>query len=75
MRTQVETIAEDTPFDQILKVIEHSKYNQFPVVNRDEKFTGLIAFQEIRDFLYDEDHSKSYHCQRPSRAAEGDGYA
>jgi CBS domain-containing protein len=54
MRTQVETIAEDTPFDQILKIIEHSKYNQFPVVDREDKFTGLIAFQEIRDSLYDE---------------------
>jgi len=54
MRSQVETIAEDTPFDQILKVIEHSKYNQFPVIDREEMFTGLIAFQEIRDSLYDE---------------------
>jgi CBS domain-containing protein len=54
MRTQVETISEETPFEQILKVIEHSRYNQFPVVDREEKFTGLIAFQEIRDSLYDE---------------------
>ena len=54
MRTQVETIQEDIPFDQILKFIEHSRYNQFPVVDRDGIFVGLIAFQEIRDSLYDE---------------------
>ncbi len=54
MRTQVETIPEDTPFDQILKIIEHSRYNQFPVEDRDEKFTGLISFQEIRDTLYND---------------------
>ena len=54
MRTQVETIPEDAPFDQILKFIEHSQYNQFPVVNRHGNFIGLISFQEIRDSLYDE---------------------
>jgi len=54
MRSQIETIAEDTPFDQILKVIEHSRYNQFPVVDKEEKLAGMIAFPEIRDLLYDE---------------------
>ena len=54
MRTQMETIHEDAPFDQILKFIEHSRYNQFPVVSNDGNFIGLIAFQEIRDSLYDE---------------------
>jgi len=54
MRAQVETVHEDAPFDQILKFIEHSRYNQFPVVNSNGDFVGLIAFQEIRDSLYDE---------------------
>ena len=54
MRTQMETIHEDAPFDKILKFIEHSRYNQFPVVSNDGNFIGLIAFQEIRDSLYDE---------------------
>lgn len=54
MRTQMETIHEDAPFDQILKLIEHSRYNQFPVVSSNGNFIGLIAFQEIRDALYDE---------------------
>ncbi len=54
MRTQVEKIPEDTPFDQILKIIEHSRYNQFPVISDKGNFIGLIAFQEIRDSLYDE---------------------
>jgi Kef-type K+ transport system membrane component KefB/predicted transcriptional regulator len=54
MRTQMEIINEEAPFDQILKFIEHSRYNQFPVISSDGKFIGLIAFQEIRDSLYDE---------------------
>ena len=48
------SLPEDTHFDQILKTIEHSRYNQFPVVSRDGEFIGLIAFQELRDSLYHE---------------------
>jgi Kef-type K+ transport system membrane component KefB/CBS domain-containing protein len=53
MRTQSEVIHEDTHFDQILKVIEHSRYNRFPVVNEREELTGMISFQDIRDVIYD----------------------
>lgn len=53
MRTHVEVIHEETHLDQILKVIEHSRYNLFPVVNEIGEFTGMISFQDIRDVLYD----------------------
>lgn len=53
MRTHVEVIHDDTHFDQILKIIEHSRYNLFPVVNHKGEFTGMISFQDIRDVLYD----------------------
>jgi len=53
MRTHVEVIHEDTHFDQILKIIEHSRYNLFPVVNHKGELTGMISFQDIRDVLYD----------------------
>jgi Kef-type K+ transport system membrane component KefB/CBS domain-containing protein len=53
MRTHVEIIHDDTHFDQILKIIEHSRYNLFPVVNHKGEFTGMISFQDIRDVLYD----------------------
>ena len=53
MRTHIEVIHEETHLDQILKVIEHSRYNLFPVVNEIGEFTGMISFQDIRDVLYD----------------------
>ena len=53
MRTHFEVIHEDAHFDQILKIIEHSRYNLFPVVNQKGEFTGMISFQDIRDVLYD----------------------
>lgn len=53
MRTHIEVIHEEMHLDQILKVIEHSRYNLFPVVNEIGEFTGMISFQDIRDVLYD----------------------
>lgn len=53
MRTHIDVIHEDTHFDQLLKVIEHSRYNLFPIVNERGELTGMISFQDIRDILYD----------------------
>ena len=53
MRTHVEVIYDDAHFEKILKAIEHSRYNLFPVVNHEGEFTGMISFQDIRDVLYD----------------------
>jgi CIC family chloride channel protein len=53
MRTHIEVIHEETHLDQILKIIEHSRYSLFPVVNEGGEFTGIISFQDIRDILYD----------------------
>ena len=53
MRTHIEVIHEETHLDQILKIIEHSRYSFFPVVNEGGEFTGMISFQDIRDVLYD----------------------
>jgi Kef-type K+ transport system membrane component KefB len=53
MRTHIETIHEDAHFDQLLKAIEHSRYNLFPVVNKEGLFIGMISFQDIREVLYD----------------------
>ena len=36
-----------------MKIIEHSRYNLFPVVNEEGAYTGVISFQDIRDVLYD----------------------
>ncbi len=54
MRSHIEFVHEETHFDQILKVIEHSRYNLFPVVDANETFVGMISFQDVRDVLYDD---------------------
>ena len=54
MRSHIEFVHEETHFDQILKVIEHSRYNLFPVVDANQTFVGMISFQDVRDVLYDD---------------------
>ncbi len=54
MRKHIEVFHEEVHFDQILKVIEHSRYNLFPVVNEKDELTGMISFKDISDILYDE---------------------
>ena len=53
MRTHIEAFHEEIHFNQILKVIEHSRYNIFPVVNKRDELTGMISFKDISDVLYD----------------------
>jgi len=54
MRKNVDTICEDTPFNEILHKLSHSKYDRFPIVNKDNQFIGVIDYSDIRDILFDE---------------------
>ena len=54
MRKHFEAFHEEIHFDQILKVIEHSRYNLFPVINKRGELTGMISFKDIGNVLYDE---------------------
>ena len=54
MRKHIEAFHEEIHFDQILKVIEHSRYNLFPVINKRDELTGMISFKDIGNVLYDE---------------------
>jgi CBS domain-containing protein len=54
MRRNVETIREDMAFNEILKYISHSKYDRFPITDRDNNFVGVIDYQDIRDVLVDD---------------------
>ncbi len=58
MRKNVETLYEDTPFNEILRQISHSKYDRFPIINRNERFIGVVDYQDIRDILFDESIAK-----------------
>ena len=54
MRHNVETINHGTPFQELLRVIAHSRYDRFPVVDDNQNFVGMINYTEIRNMLFDQ---------------------
>ncbi|HEO64500.1 MAG TPA: CBS domain-containing protein, partial [Spirochaetes bacterium] len=57
LRSSVETIPENMPFDEVLKFASHCKYDHFPVINDDHLLVGTISYAEIRDYLLDPEFS------------------
>ncbi|BCR07028.1 sodium/hydrogen exchanger [Desulfuromonas versatilis] len=53
MRQNVETVRHDTPYYDLLRIIAHSRYDRFPVVDRQERFLGMINYTEIRNLLFE----------------------
>ncbi len=53
MRKNVETIRNDTPFNELLRFIAHSRYDRFPVVDKNGAFVGIIDYTEIRNLLFE----------------------
>jgi CBS domain-containing protein/Kef-type K+ transport system membrane component KefB len=53
MRQNVETIRNDTPYHELLKIIAHSRYDRFPVVDARGSFVGMINYTEIRNLLFE----------------------
>ncbi len=53
MRRNVETIINSTPFNELLHLIAHSRYDRFPVVDVNSHFVGMINYTEIRNLLFE----------------------
>jgi CBS domain-containing protein len=53
MRRNVETIQNDTRFNELLRLIAHSRYDRFPVVDERSHFIGMIDYTEIRNLLFE----------------------
>lgn len=53
MRHNVETIHHGTNFQELLRVIAHSRYDRFPVIDDERNFVGIINYTEIRNLLFD----------------------
>lgn len=47
-------IREDMRFTDILHFIPKTKHNSFPVVKEDNKLVGVLRFEEIREFVFEE---------------------
>ena len=54
MRKTAEPLHEETPFNEILKYVEHSQLNHFPVADSEDRFVGMISYADIRDILFDQ---------------------
>jgi Kef-type K+ transport system membrane component KefB len=54
MRHNVETIHHGVHFQELLRIIAHSRYDRFPVVDDDGNFIGIINYTEIRNLLFDQ---------------------
>lgn len=49
------TVREETGFNEILDRLLSSEFNTFPVLNRDNRITGIITLRDIRPIIFDRD--------------------
>ncbi|PLX67164.1 MAG: chloride channel protein [Denitrovibrio sp.] len=54
MRPDPITIREDMGFDAVLHFIPKTKHNNFPVIKDDGTLVGILLFEEIREFVFEE---------------------
>jgi len=54
MRRNVETVCENVRFNELLRLVSHTKYDRFPVTNQNNEYIGVIDYADIRDVLVDE---------------------
>ena len=55
MSRQVETIPEGLSLEALSDKISKSKFNSFPVLNSDNKLSGIISFFDYSEAIFDED--------------------
>ncbi|UCG32302.1 MAG: cation:proton antiporter [Phycisphaerales bacterium] len=53
MRTNIKLLHDADTFDEVMHFVERSRFNHFPVVDDDEKLTGMIHYSDLRDIIYD----------------------
>jgi len=52
MRTNVHFLAQSAGFDEVLNFIEKSRFHDFPVVDKNGNFIGVVHFRMVRDQIY-----------------------
>lgn len=52
MRTNIHFLPLTASFDDVLNFIERSRFHDFPVVDSEGKYLGMVHFQKIRDQIY-----------------------
>lgn len=54
MSAGVETVSEATPLGILSERLAKSKYNSFPVLDNQNRLTGILSFSDYRDAVFDE---------------------
>lgn len=54
MNTGAETVFEATPLGILSERLAKSKYNSFPVLDAQNRLTGILSFSDYRDAVFDE---------------------
>ncbi|GAB4372836.1 MAG: chloride channel protein [Calditrichia bacterium] len=55
IQKKFESIREDMPFAQILKLFRESEHSAFPVLSKDKKLVGVIWLRDIRPYMFDKE--------------------
>ncbi|MBW1722723.1 MAG: chloride channel protein [Deltaproteobacteria bacterium] len=55
MNSTVETIPQSLTLGKMAEKISKSKFNSFPVVDDENRLTGILSFLDYHDVVYDED--------------------
>ncbi len=53
MRTNIQTIRSNADFGSVLKSVEASRFNHFPVIDEDQQLVGVIHYRDLRDVIFD----------------------
>ncbi|MCH8271311.1 MAG: cation:proton antiporter [Planctomycetes bacterium] len=53
MRANVKCIPAGADFDEVLRFVEQSRFNHFPVVDEQTRLVGIIHFHDIQGIIYD----------------------
>ena len=53
MRRNVETVRNNTRYNELLRLIAHSRYDRFPVVDDVGHYIGMIDYAEISNLLFE----------------------
>jgi CBS domain-containing protein len=53
MRRRPRTVAENLPFERVLKALGETGADLLPVVDADQRFKGVISYEEVKNTLYD----------------------
>jgi Kef-type K+ transport system membrane component KefB/CBS domain-containing protein len=53
MRRRPRIVAESLPFERVLKALAETGADLLPVVDADDRFKGVVSYEEVKNALYD----------------------